>query len=163
MTLKTLSERFAAKYAVNEESGCWQWTAARSSNGYGKIQVHAGTQSSDYAHRVSYELHVGPIPAGLVIDHLCRNKLCVNPAHLEPVTARENVLRGTGPSAKCAAMTHCIRGHLLDEENTYVCPRGKRGCRKCRREANRRSMARQRGRRINGHTPDWVRRGEGAA
>lgn len=151
MARKPLMERFSAKYIV-ADSGCWEWTGARSTNGYGKIQEkEAGT--STYAHRVSYELHVSAIPSGLVIDHLCRNKLCVNPEHLEPVTARENVLRGVGPSAKCAAMTQCAKGHRFDGANTYTAPNGKRGCRKCRREARRRAAERERSRRCGEDKP----------
>lgn len=78
---------------VIAESGCWVWSGSPSTRGYGKITV-AGTIF--YAHRFMYELHVGPIPDGLYIDHLCRNKMCVNPDHLEPVTHRENLMRGVG-------------------------------------------------------------------
>jgi HNH endonuclease len=70
-----------------------------------------------YAHRVAYEMWFGPIPDGLVIDHLCRNRACVNPAHMEPVTHRENLLRGTGASARQAAKKTCIRGHEFDVRN----------------------------------------------
>lgn len=72
--------------------GCWVWTAHGNNRGYGRFRV-GGRQA--YAHRVAYELRNGPIPPGLTIDHLCRNKMCVNPAHLEPVTLRENALRGS--------------------------------------------------------------------
>ncbi len=86
-----------------------------------------------YAHRAAYELYVGPIPEGLTIDHLCRNTLCVNPAHLEAVTMRENILRGTGPSAQAARKTHCLRGHPFDDGNTLFRATGKRVCRACQR------------------------------
>ena len=84
------------------------------------------------AHRFSYELHVGPIPTGLTLDHLCRNTLCVNPAHLEPVTMRENILRGYSPSANGARATHCPHGHPYNERNTGITKtNGARFCRTC--------------------------------
>lgn len=89
---------------------------------------------SKRAHRVSYETFVGPIPAGLTLDHLCRNTLCINPAHLEPVTIKENVLRGDGPTARNARKTHCDRGHAFDETNTGPNANGGRSCRACKRE-----------------------------
>jgi hypothetical protein len=92
------------------DSGCWEWTGLLSPDGYGDI-THAGRRWR--AHRLSYIAFVGPIPEGLVLDHLCRNKVCVNPAHLDPTTSRINVLRGIGPSAKNFRKTNCIRGHAL--------------------------------------------------
>ncbi len=90
------------------------------------------------AHRFAYELLVGPIPDGLVIDHLCRVRHCVNPAHMEPVTRWENTLRGGSFSAVAARQTHCVNGHPFDEENTHVDRRGFRRCRACNRERLRR-------------------------
>lgn len=86
------------------------------------------------AHRVAYKILVGPISRGLVIDHLCRNKLCVNPDHLEPVTQSVNVQRGALKYVKRTLKTHCKRDHLLDEENVYL-HQGKRHCRACRKAA----------------------------
>lgn len=109
--------------------GCRVWTGYRTPDGYGRMTVNGATQG---AHRVAYELFVGAIPKGLVIDHLCRNRACVNPLHLEVVTNRENILRGEGHAAQNARKTHCIRGHdLTDPKNTYTW--GTRECRLCAR------------------------------
>ena len=107
---------------------CWEWMASHNGLGYG--QFRAGPVMVR-AHRWAYEHLVGPIPAGLDLDHLCGNRGCVNPAHLEPVTERENVLRGGMPNGALAKRTHCGRGHAFDEANTYYRPDGGRRCRKC--------------------------------
>jgi len=110
---------------------CWQWTAALDGQGYGRFGVDG---MSVYAHRIAYEQLVGPIPAGLQSDHLCRNHACVYPSHIEPVTPRENNLRGIGPAitrARHQSRTHCSQGHPYDEANTYHRPGGRRLCRKC--------------------------------
>lgn len=109
---------------------CWEWTASLR-NGYGQFGVRAGHVVP--AHRFAYEHLVGPIPDGMVIDHLCRNTRCVNPAHLEPVTNVENVMRGESPMARNARTTHCTHGHELVGANLYVDPKGRRQCRACRR------------------------------
>lgn len=105
---------------------CWPWQGAFHHNGYGRFGKFR-------AHRASYEHFVGPIPTGLTIDHLCRNRACVNPAHMEPVTAVENMMRGNAPAAINSRKTHCIRGHALSGENLYVKPDGRRECRECQR------------------------------
>ena len=126
-----LDVRFWAK--VVKSDGCWTWRGSTHwKEGYGRFRYHGKTVS---AHRVAYELTIGPIPDGLVIDHLCRNRVCVNPAHMEPVTDRENVLRGVGPSAINSTKTHCLRGHAFSTENTRIDKIGKRDCRTCSREA----------------------------
>lgn len=106
---------------------CWVWLWCKDRAGYGRTILH---KKQMLAHRAAYEILVGPIPAGLVIDHLCRNSSCVNPNHLEPVTDRVNILRGKGPSAKNALKTHCLHGHEFTPENTGVVKGGRR-CRTC--------------------------------
>jgi len=127
-------QKFNAKHHVDEQTGCWTWTGRRHSKGYGVIESMALRYP---AHRVSYLLHVGPIPHGLVIDHLCRNRSCVNPAHLEPVTNGENVLRGTSVAAVHWRATHCFRGHEFTLCNTRIKRDGGklyRSCIECRRQ-----------------------------
>jgi hypothetical protein len=127
MTAATFEQRFWAK--VDKSGDCWQWTAAKCSRGYGAFGVDRKPRR---AHRVAYELVVGPIPDGLELDHLCRNPSCVNPEHLEPVTHRENMRRGTGVFGVNARKTHCNSGHLYDEANTIWEPNGSRRCRMCK-------------------------------
>ena len=120
---------------------CWGWTKA-TAEGYGVISVK---NRLSQAHRIAYELWIDKIPSGLVIDHLCRNTICINPKHLEPVTVRENILRGVGGPAVNSKKTHCIRGHLLQGDNLFVSKKGKRWCKICRRglEAKYRSENRK--------------------
>lgn len=125
--------RFWAK--VTKQDGCWLWSGAPDAYGYSRFTLtHSKTVK---AHRVAYELVVGPIPDGLVIDHLCKNRACVNPAHMEPVKSGVNVMRGDSLQAKNAAKQHCPKGHPYDEENTYVQKKGSRCCRECGRARNR--------------------------
>lgn len=119
-----------SSYYVVLPSGCWEWTGTRNKKGYGKYAHHL-------AHRLVYEEEVGPIPAGLELDHLCRSPACVNPAHLEPVSHRENLLRGDTIAARNAAKTHCVRGHPFDDRNTRTRPDGSRECRTCGAEGAR--------------------------
>jgi hypothetical protein len=110
------------------EDDCWEWSGVLLANGYAIFQTN-GTRV--LAHRYSYELHVGPIPDGLVIDHLCRNKKCVNPEHLEPVTQAENARRGFSPPAVAARKDQCVRGHQYTLDNTRINARGWRSCKTC--------------------------------
>jgi hypothetical protein len=128
------------EFEVGNDDECWPWIGYRDSNGYGVTKVDGKAKR---AHRVVYEMRVGPIPDGLHIDHLCRNPSCVNPLHLEPVTPRENTLRGNGLAALNAAKTACKNGHEFDDVNTYHRPTGGRACRKCRRAASQRYEAKQ--------------------
>lgn len=114
---------------------CWIWTANKVRNGYGTLGAGGKYGGMVLAHRTAYELEVGPIPTGIQLDHLCRNRACVRPSHLEPVTQRENILRGESNSAKLARMTHCKHGHEYTPENTYIAPGGGgRQCRRCKQE-----------------------------
>lgn len=147
---RSLEERFWAK--VNQHGPipeyaphlgpCWLWTAARDTGGYGQFGVDANRKARN-AHRYAYMLLVGPIPEGYEIDHLCRVRHCVNPAHLEAVTPTENKRR-SGSGAFHARKTHCPAGHPYDEANTYISPLGHRHCRICRCAAVQRCKARRR-------------------
>lgn len=139
---RTSEDRFWAKVlrgaprALPRLGPCWSWFGARTTKGYGTFQQG---RRPVYAHRYCYELLVGPIPDGLVLDHLCRVTFCVNPDHLEPVTVHENWRRGIGPliaGKNQRTKTHCPQGHPYDEDNTYWW-RGFRNCRTCRRERQR--------------------------
>ena len=124
--MENLHKRFWAK--VNKTDTCWLWTASTKDGVYGQFKYEGQMVR---AHRVSYELFVGPIPNGWTIDHLCRVPLCVRPSHLETVPKTINTLRGFGPTAKNKRKTHCISGHLFDETNTFIRKNGNRACRKC--------------------------------
>lgn len=121
---------------------CWLWTGVVNWQGYGRISEGRAGQRYLQAHRVTYEDAKGPIPTGLEPDHLCRVRNCVNPAHLELVTHRENLLRGETFVARHAAKTRCLRGHPFTAENTYVDSAGGRNCRTCGRLRKARQRAR---------------------
>lgn len=118
---------------------CWNWIGStKISNGgkYGNFR-RSNSRSQVSAHRWAWESINGPIGSGEVVDHLCRNTLCVNPAHLEAVTERENILRGTNKAALFAARAHCGKGHEFTPDNTRITAAGARLCRTCRRETSR--------------------------
>jgi hypothetical protein len=128
--------RFEARIAYEPMSGCWLWLGT-SSRGYGKLSLRG---RNVWAHRFAYEAYVGPIPAGLELDHLCRQHCCVNPEHLEAVTHRENILRGEWFVAAHARKTHCVHGHEFNDANTYIRTEKNglsRVCRTCRNRACR--------------------------
>ncbi len=121
------AERFWSKVLGGDFEHCWLWMAGKDPKGYGMFYVAAGQMVR--AHRWAYEDLRAEIPAGLVIDHLCRTPACVNPWHLEPVTDRINVLRGFGPGARALRRSECLRGHRYAE--TGVIRSGRRVCREC--------------------------------
>ena len=127
--------RFITKVCVEQETGCWLWTGSKNRNGYGKFWYHGRTGT---AFRFAYKFWHGPLPPGHEPDHLCENKICVNPDHLEGVTRRENLIRGNSPVGLNARKLHCIRGHTFTTTTTYSW-RGQRYCRICN---NNRAKAR---------------------
>ena len=125
-------------------SPCWLWQLATNAKGYARSRLPSRFNPAGRAlfiHRVSYERAIGPIPDGLVIDHLCRNRSCLNPAHLEPVTPLENQRRGR--RNQHSGITHCKWGHELTAENVYLCVAGKRQCVICTFKRTRESRARR--------------------
>ncbi len=145
--IEALEQRFYSK--VNKHSGtfwegseCWEWTAFIHPDGYGIFWFDGRMRG---AHIYAHTIHTGKIPEGMTVDHKCRNRRCVNPAHLEVVTHTINVLRGDGPTAQNARKTHCKHGHEFTPENTYTSD-GKRHCRTCciARAARQREKARER-------------------
>lgn len=131
-----IEERFMLYVCPDPNSGCWLWSGADDGNGYGLFGV-SNDNRSEKAHRVSYKLFKGKISKGLVLDHLCRVRCCVNPEHLEQVTMRENNRRGLNGILRIP-QSHCKRGHKLSGENLYTHKKdGRRGCRACRKMASK--------------------------
>lgn len=139
---RPFAERFWIR--VHKTDGCWVWTGRKLGHGYGLFDNRDDRTRTTLAHRVSYQLVTGKIlPSDLPLDHLCRNRCCVRPDHLEPVTTAENNRRAA------SYRTHCRRGHAYDEANTWRTREGWRTCRTCHRENERarrhRENARSRG------------------
>lgn len=111
---------------VITKTGCWLWKGAKSGGGYAQVTIE---KKAFRVHRFLYELLVGRVPYHMQLDHLCRTRHCVNPDHLEPVTAQTNIQRGASANAR---KTHCKNGHPYSEENTYHRKTGGRACRECR-------------------------------
>ena len=135
LQLVTLEQRLYSK-SEEDETGCWVWQAAKS-KGYGSFWFDGQMRG---AHRVSYEFMVGSIPPDLTLDHLCRNPMCINPYHLDPVPQSVNASRGL--HAKGPRKSTCIRGHLYTNDNVYVRPSGQRECLTCVR-LNRKSWTKR--------------------
>jgi len=136
----SVEERFWQYVDRTGPGGCWLWTGGQS-HGYGNFMIRreGGGYAQVQAHRFAYRQLVGPVPAGLVLDHLCRNKRCVRPQHLQPVTQQVNVQRG----AAAAWSPACRRGHVFSPENTYINPAGYRVCKTCRQATGARYRARR--------------------
>lgn len=142
---QTVLDKFFKKIDITPDSECLLWVGWNNGRGYGKIRIN-GRQC--LAHRVIWEHSEGKIPDGMAIDHTCRNRACVNTAHLRLVTWGQNAVENsTGLSAANKQKTHCHKGHLFDEENTYLL-HGARLCRRCHCDNQTRWLA---------NNPDWVR------
>jgi len=140
-----ISTRIQDRITIDANTGCWTWSGPIQPNGYAMMSVG---RSRRYVHRLAFETWIGPIPRGLDIDHLCRNRACCNPQHLEPVARAENINRGNGPNVLARLngnKTHCANGHEFTSDNTRMRPSGGRRCRTCARDESRAKRSKLRG------------------
>ena len=128
---KSAITRFLSYIKIVKDTDCWEWTGSKNTDGYGKMRFNGKTI---YIHRFIYEYFYGPIQAELELDHLCKNRVCANPEHLEAVSHTENILRGTSFVSINSKKTHCPQGHEYSLDNTYHTPAGRRACRTCQKD-----------------------------
>lgn len=147
MILDSSVKRFFSRVIPVTESGCWLWDGGLNTHGYGSFYFNGENVG---AHRFSYELHRGAIPDGLVTDHACRVRCCVNPHHLTLKSNRENILCGVGATALNARKTACKRGHSFSDRNTIHRPNGGRGCRACKEYRRQRQYESFSGKQVKG-------------
>lgn len=155
LSIQQVQDRLAKSFEV-KENGCWEWTTGKFNTGYGKLSLWGRTKRGGQfmVHRIMYELIFGAIGKDRQIDHLCRERACVNPQHMEVVTKDENNIRGNSPSAIHARKTHCPQGHPYSGNNLQIenKPNGKtmRRCRTCRNKQQRDKYLRMKARKNNG-------------
>lgn len=131
---QSVEDRLMEGCRQDPDTGCWLWQRSKNREGYGRTNRGGHNGQGIVAHKLSYETFVGPIPQGMQLDHLCRNRSCINPDHLEPVTPKENIRRGTGHGKE----TNCPAGHEYNESNTYFEKiGGNRHCKVCDRDRKR--------------------------
>lgn len=143
---RSMFNRFWEKVDERSEDDCWAFSDLNHA-GYGRLWFRSPSsqQACVLAHVFSYEIHVGPVPEGLELDHTCRNRACVNPTHLEPVTHAENMRRGQAPSMLLRHANRCAQGHDLSEPDNYFFYRGVKNCKVCNRRRDRQSRLRNKG------------------
>ena len=133
--------KIKAMVELDEATGCRLWTGGVNAKGYGRVSIK---KRSLYVHRITFAIRNGEIPAGMVLDHLCRNPRCCNPDHLEVVSQRTNALRGNSPVATAVRSNRCCRGHEFTPENTYTAAKtGYRQCKTCNYIRYRARMAKR--------------------